>query len=698
MNPFRMWITGLLMSAALWATATASDPSEFETILKNQPYGIFYSQNLSAVAPQGWLKTWMNKQAQGLCGHVEVAGFPFNTGGWSDFELKPKHGEAWWPFEQTAYWVDGALRCSYLAKDDALRDRAIKQVAYVLSHPAEDGYLGPPALKTAQDTYANYWPFTVFFRAVMAYYDMTQDAKVLEALTGHFLATPDKYGGGRNVYNIETMVWLYARTGNPDLLKIANVSFEKAMGWKAELSNPYLDSSVMGMLTDLPPLTHGVSYNESWKLGAILYSVTGNETYLKASIHAADKLDRFHMLASGVPSAEEFLRGKDELAMTETCNVSDYTWSMGYLLMATGQTEWADKIEKAVFNAGFGCIKKDFKALQYFSGPNQVICDAKSMNRAMCRGINYMAYRPGHSTECCTGNVMRFLPNYIARMWMRDKRNHPVATMYGPSILTTEIKGQKVVINEKTTYPFSDKIEFHVQTTGDIPFALYLRIPQWCYEPELLVNGQKSDVALERGTFFKLERTFSSGDIITLKLPAYPTLDYRDRGGVAIQRGSLVFSLPVKEQWTALPPDDRSTETFPQWDINPVGDWNYALNVNEENIWGLKVTFNEVGDDPWATSQPPVEIEVPVRKVRDWTLVVRDKILVPKDPYVQRDKREYTTADWGPFRSTPPLPDPYTLEERLEPAVEMVKLVPYGCTHLRLTVMPYRGLLTPYVP
>jgi DUF1680 family protein len=72
------------------------------------------------------------------------------------------------------------------------------------------------------------------------------------------------------------------------------------------------------------------------------------------------KLDRDHMLPDGVPSSSEFLAGKNPLNSHETCDITDYTWAMGYLLMATGDAQWADHIEKAVFNAGPGAVSKRF--------------------------------------------------------------------------------------------------------------------------------------------------------------------------------------------------------------------------------------------------------------------------------------------------------------------------------------------------
>ena len=46
------------------------------------------------------------------------------------------------------------------------------------------------------------------------------------------------------------------------------------------------------MLSDVVPYAHGVTYDETCKIGAILYMYTGKERYLHASIHAFEKLDK----------------------------------------------------------------------------------------------------------------------------------------------------------------------------------------------------------------------------------------------------------------------------------------------------------------------------------------------------------------------------------------------------------------------
>src|SRR5271157_756369 len=78
-------------------------------------YGKFKSIPANAITPQGWLKQYLINQRNGLTGHLEKAGYPFNTVGWAaDSIPNNKSVEKWWPYEQNAYWVDGMERCGLL--------------------------------------------------------------------------------------------------------------------------------------------------------------------------------------------------------------------------------------------------------------------------------------------------------------------------------------------------------------------------------------------------------------------------------------------------------------------------------------------------------------------------------------------------------------------------------------------------------
>ena len=137
------------------------------------------------------------------------------------------------------------------------------------------------------------------------------------------------------------------------------------------------------------------------------------------------------------------------------------------MLMASGDAHWADRIEQMTFNALPGVVTKDFKQLQYFSSPNQILCSSTACGHiAMTR----MSYRAAHETPCCSGNVNRAMPNYVSRMWMR-MNGGLAATLFGPSEIKTEINGQKLSIVQETDYPFRDTISFEVKTEKPVELS-----------------------------------------------------------------------------------------------------------------------------------------------------------------------------------------------------------------------------------
>ena len=70
----------------------------------------FHELPLTSIKPRGWLRTYLEKQQDGLTGHLEVMGYPFDTGGWTNTKIKTRSALAgWWPYEQTAYWIDGMI-------------------------------------------------------------------------------------------------------------------------------------------------------------------------------------------------------------------------------------------------------------------------------------------------------------------------------------------------------------------------------------------------------------------------------------------------------------------------------------------------------------------------------------------------------------------------------------------------------------
>ena len=688
-------LAGLLLLAGCGKQATTSVPVA--------PHAVFAEGMIDKIQPEGWLKEILERQRDGLAGHPEAMAYPFNTVLWAG-ELKrdsESRGADWWRFEQTAYYLDGITRLGFLLDDQKFLDTWQENIEYVLAHPlpAKAGMTEEEAMQQLQrgrrprsfdaqvsadpeaqkrfeqmqarmkermakqarilmadrsegrlgpETGSMAWPFAVFFRAVQAYYEATGDPRIPEALEKNYLSySLDELAQDRYVINVEGILWTYALTGNQALLDLAVNAWER--GESNMTQETALDDSEFHM--------HGVTMNELLKVPLLLYAYTGEEKYLQAALHAEEKMEAPNMLIDGINSSSEALAGNDPLASHETCDISDYTLTMGYYLMVTGDGQWADRIEKGIFNGGFGAITKDFKTMQYFSCPNQFIATGNSNHNAFKYGLTWMQYRPIHETECCIGNLHRYFPNYVARMWMKDRKGQPVAALYGPSSVEYDLgKGITVKIEEKTAYPFEEQVcfEFSFFKNGK-PYAKAVdmdftyRIPGW-------VKGQETG-------FKTVSKQWKTGDTYKVDLPMEIEIVDNPVTGSSVQRGPVVYSYAIPANveedpaiYENLAGKVSANPDFKSWSMTPAGKWNYALV--KDGLKDLKVEKTGAQGFPFDLETVPLKICVPVTGVKGWTLKEN--------------------------RFTPALPETFKTEGK----VEYIDLVPYGSTTLRVTIFP----------
>lgn len=89
-----------------------------------------------------------------------------------------------------------------------------------------------------------------------------------------------------------------------------------------------------------------------------------------------------------------------------------------------------------------------------------------------------------------------------------------------------------------------------IEITSPVPVThtLALRLPDWCAEPAVSLNGQAITGEVSRGYLY-LNRRWQEGDTLTLTLPmpvrrVYGNPQVRQQAGkVALQRGPLVYCL-----------------------------------------------------------------------------------------------------------------------------------------------------------
>ena len=157
-----------LMSAALAAGHPSLVAEETSSAPAVPYFGALRPLPPGAVLPEGWLKTWLQKQAAELGSHLSEVSWPFTEDYWGTehqgaYFTPEQEYEVWWPWEQRAYWIDGATRLGLLLNQPDLLERTTKPITYTLTHPDTHGYLGPEVF---EDPLADYhrWPHPAMTR------------------------------------------------------------------------------------------------------------------------------------------------------------------------------------------------------------------------------------------------------------------------------------------------------------------------------------------------------------------------------------------------------------------------------------------------------------------------------------------------------------------------------------------------------
>ncbi len=619
-------------------------------------FGKFREARPSAVKPAGFIREFLLRQQSGLSSHYDRQGFPFNTPMWEggvgtllirdclahDAEtVMTPHQEsfaAWTPYEQTAYLLDGLVRLGILLDDKEMVEKFRRNLEFVLAHPQENGRLGHFATDGNTE-----WPFAVFFRAIAAYYETTGDKNIPGALKKHFDSQSAASLGEnfRHIANIEGLLKLYEWSGDEELISKACAAYE-AFNEYSRIHYEKLDELPLAKLASMHNFVmHGVSFAEESKLPVLLYLYTGDRKMLElAEEGLRDVLER-HEQICGIVSSNEFLSGRDPLQGYETCVITDFTWTLGYYLQATGDASYADRIEKIIYNALPGAITKDFHQLQYLSVPNQVIATESSTHSQMFRGFSPMQqYRPDHFPQCCPGNVHRAMPNFALRLWMLDAGNAPVAALYGASEFSGEYSGKKYSFTEETEYPFDETLRFifHTGEKDGINMPFTFRVPGWCAGAVLRLNSRSTGLDLTPGQYHTLERTWQNGDTLELVLPMQP-IQKLDRYWSYFECGPLVYSYAIPAQIT---PDG---DEFSPLAIEPAGEWNYSVKP------GSAVELCRRKSSGYPLEEPPVSLKIKARRITGFDALDEGRY-TPEIPLFGRTYGEETELELHPYGST----------------------------------------------
>ncbi|MBQ4265452.1 MAG: glycoside hydrolase family 127 protein [Clostridia bacterium] len=604
-----------------------------------------YTPFYRSIEVEGWLRRQLEIQASGLSGHLHEV--------WPDVRDSAWIGGACEGWERVPYWLDGFIPLAHLLDSPSLISTARRYVHAIIDRQQEDGWICPCS-REARVGY-DAWAVLLIGKVLALHCEFEEDPAVETALRRamrnlhDLLAAGDirlfDWGKFRWYEGFVPLIHLYARSPEPWMLDLACMLREQGADYPAFAG---LWTRPMNKWTFE---THIVNLCMMLKYEAVCAELLGEPVTGKAEELLA-VLERCNGTAVGTISGDECLSGLGNNQGTELCAVVELMYAYEWLYAVTGESKWADRLEKAAFNALPATFTDDMWAHQYDQQVNQIACQAfpgKSFFRTNNSEAHLFGLEPHYG--CCTANFSQGWPKLALSALQRTERGVVIAHLL-PVSIRTHIGGSAVRVRVQTDYPFRMQAFITIEADAPAEFDLSIRIPAWAKAVQL--DGKP--VRPIKG-HLRLTRRWQAKTCLSLTFSAAPRMAMRPGNLRAVEYGPLVFALPIAaeyrmKEYTA----DGVERRFPycDYELLPRSAWNYGFAAGS-----FTIREQSIDAVPFSSQHPPLLIEAEMAQVR-W---------------------DYAEGYDSVAAARP-------AGRRAISAPERKALIPYGCAKLRMTEMP----------
>ncbi|TAL03941.1 MAG: glycoside hydrolase family 127 protein [Verrucomicrobia bacterium] len=524
--------------------------------------------------------------------------------GETNFQIKPP---TQYPFDDTDVYkaIEGAAFCLSVKPDSALQAKLETIIKRVAAAQEPDGYLytfrtmhpdSPGHGWINQQRWLNdpklsheLYDLGHLYESGYAHFRATGSRSLLDICLKNAALLEKDFGDhqlriapGHEIIEMG-LAKLYRQTGNTNWLDLAKFFLDNRGhgGEYSQDNKPVVEQD--------KAVGHAVRANYLYSGMADVAALTGDERYLNAITKIWENVvgTKLHLTGGCGARASGEAYGNDyELphrCYNETCAAVAFLFWNHRMFLMTGDAKYMDVFERSLYNGVLSGVSLSGDKFFY---PNPLEYDGSAKNNH-----GFAGRAPWFGCACCPPNVLRTLAS-LGDYVYATQGDKLFVNLYAQGEATANVAGNKVKLEQTTSYPWDGAIKLRVTPEKPGKFTLSLRIPCWVeghplpsdlytYDDAtpakwtLQVNGKNVSFTQSRSSgresaqtesqdsqsrltsaataeisngFAVITREWKSGDEITLDLPmpvrrvAGNPKVAATKNQVALERGPIVYA------------------------------------------------------------------------------------------------------------------------------------------------------------
>jgi len=221
----------------------------------------------------------------------------------------------------------------------------------------------------------------------------------------------------------------------------------------------------------------------------------------------------------------------------ETCASAASALFHHQMNLCFGDAKYADEFERVLYNGALAGVSSSGQCYFYEnpleSGPGRKRWE-------------------WHGCPCCPPMFLKLMGALPGCLYAQGS-DGVFVNLYAGSRASLSVEGVPVGLRQRTEYPWDGRVRIDVNPDRPVEFALNLRLPGWCSNPLIELNGRETKAFAQTQGYASLKRRWKRGDKVELLLPMPPRRVYAnprveaDAGRVALQRGPIVYCFEAQD-------------------------------------------------------------------------------------------------------------------------------------------------------